>query len=255
MKKSVVIRGKIFSHTQETIDSIRTWFDGEIILSTWANEHISNLKNYDILVQTTDPGPGPVQQMGRQLISYREGLKKASGDLVLVTRSDMIHRKNIFEFFGKLKSKNNIYKIFDERILIGNMMTISPERSCPGESEENKYFRVNDWFQVGLKTDLNKWSDILDVVNENIGANLCTEQFWFAGCLKKYYDNSINLHNIKLYKDFLWLAILNNFRILNTKSTLNSLNKNWEHQPENLICYLMEDEYNKKFIETFGDLI
>jgi hypothetical protein len=254
MKYSVVIRGKIFSHTQETIDSIRTWFDGEIILSTWDDQDISVLKNYDRAVLSKDPGPGPIQQMKRQLVSYKNGLENASGEVILVTRSDMVHYKNPFQYFGILKNGNEIFKIFEEKIVIGNMMSIHPERNCPGEENYQRYFRLNDWFQVGLKEDLNKWCDILDTVEENIDANICTEQFWFAGCLKKYFDKSINLNNLQLYRAFLWLAILNNFRILNTKTTLGANNKNWERQPENLICYLMEHEYNDKFIEIFGEL-
>lgn len=252
MKRSVIIRGKLFSHTQETINSIRQWFNEEIILSTWDHEDTTKLYGYDIVVKTKDPGAGPVQQIKRQLISYQEGLKNASGEQLLVTRSDMVHYKDPFSYLFQLKNNNEIFKIFKEKVLIGNMMSIHPERSCPGELDKQRYFRLNDWFQVGLKEDLNKWSNILDIVEQNSHVNLCTEQFWFAGCLKKYFDNSIKLENLNIYKEFLWLAILNNFRILNTKSTLNAANKNWESQPENLICYLMEEEYNKKFLEIFG---
>lgn len=253
MKKSIIIRGKIFPHTQETISSIRTWFDGEIILSTWIDQDISNLNGYDVLINTQDPGPGPIQQMKRQIVSYQEGLRACSGELLLVTRSDMVHYKDPFEHFGQLKNKNEVFRVFEERVIIGNMMSIHPERNCPGEHEHQRYFRLNDWFQIGLKKDLEKWSSVLETVEQNINANICTEQFWFAGCLKKHFDSSIDLYNLRLYKEFLWLAILNNFRILNTKSTLKSINKNWEFQPENLICYLMEEEYNKKYLEVFGE--
>lgn len=252
MKKSVIIRGKIFPYTQQTIDSIRTWFDGELIISTWTTENISVLNGYDILVSVDDPGPGPVQQMKRQLVSYKNGIDASSGEIALVTRSDMLHYKDIFQYFGALKNKNEIFKIFDERLIIGNMMSIHPDRGCPGENDSERYFRLNDWFQLGLKNDLSKWCNILDVVEQNISANICTEQFWFAGCLKKYFNNSMDLSNLKFYKEFLWLSILNNFRILNTKSTLRSINKSWEFQSENIICYLMEEEYNKKFTEIFG---
>jgi hypothetical protein len=252
MKKSVVIRGKIFPYTQETIDSIRGWFNGEIIISTWECEDISGLTGYDILIKTPDPGAGPVQQMKRQIVSYREGLKASSGDLLLVTRSDMVHYKDPFKYFGKLQVKNEIYRIFDQRVIIGNMMSIHPDRTCPGESEQQRLYRLNDWFQIGLKSDLDKWSDVLDIPEKNHNIDICTEQFWFAGCLKKYFDDSIQLDNLKAYENFLWLAILNNFRILNTKSTLGAINKNWEKQPENLICYLMENEYDKKFLEIYG---
>lgn len=254
MNNTVIIRGKIFPFTQQTIDSIRSWFKGELIVSTWENEKVSNLSGYDGLVLTKDPGPGPVQQMRRQIVSYKEGLKKANGDIILVTRSDMEHYKNPFLFFGMLKKNNEMFKIFNEKIIIGNMMSIHPDRNCPGEDERQRYFRLNDWFQVGHKDDLYKWCDVLDVVEENINANLCTEQFWFAGCLKKYFNTSFDMYNLQNYKHFLWLAILNNFRILNTKSTLKVNNINWNSQPENLICYLMEEEYNKKFIEVFGEL-
>lgn len=254
MKKSIVIRGKIFPHTQETISSIRTWFQGEVILSTWTDQDISNLNGYDILIKTEDPGPGPIQQMKRQLVSYQEGLKACSGELLLVTRSDMVHYKDPFVYFGQLKNKNEVFRIFDERVIIGNMMSIHPDRTCPGEMDNQRFFRLNDWFQVGLKTDLHKWCDLNDIMEQHKDSNICTEQLWFAGCLKRYFDNSIDLYKLENYREFLWLAILNNFRILNTKTTLQSNNLNWLNQPENLICYLMEHEYNKKFLETFGVL-
>ena len=192
--------------------------------------------------------------MKRQIVSYKNGLESANGEVILVTRSDMVHYTDPFYFFGKLQNKNEIFRIFEERIVIGNMMTIHPDRNCPGETNEQRYFRMNDWFQVGLKIDLEKWCNVLDIVEQNLSANICTEQFWFAGCLKKYFDDSIDLNNLQKYKNFLWLSIVNNFRVLNTKSTLKAVNKNWENQPENLICYLMEHEYNNKFIEIFGDL-
>ena len=148
MKYSVVIRGKIFPHTQETINSIRAWFDGEIILSTWKDQEIEKITGYSKVVLSPDPGAGPVQQMKRQLVSYKNGLQESTGEVVLVTRSDMVHYKNPFDYFGKLQNKNEIFRIFEERVIIGNMMTIHPERNCPGETNEQRYFRLNDWFRL-----------------------------------------------------------------------------------------------------------
>ena len=61
-------------------------------------------------------------------------------------------------------------------------------------------------------------------------------------------------HHENYYNQY-WDYILNNYRILNSVSTLNTLNHNWLVQPEFLDCYLTEDMFNEKYIQKYGKLL
>jgi hypothetical protein len=248
MGKAVIIRGKIFpEHTQKCINSIRIWHSGELILSTWKNQE-QNIYGVDRIILSDDPGPGPIQQSNRQLVSYQEGLKNCDSDLIMVTRSDIIHEKNLFDYFGTLNKYNERYKIFDHRVVVSNMMTINPDKNHPHiPLEIDKYFRVCDWFQVGKKNDLIKWSSVKQIFEMFKNSKLCTEQLWLTGLIKNEYINNFDINNILLYKFLFWDILINNFHIINMKSNGKAVNLNWINQPENLGCYLMEEEYLQKY--------
>jgi hypothetical protein len=247
MKKSVIIRGKIFpQYTQESVNSIRKWFNGEIILSTWKNQEI-NIEGIDKLILSEDPGPGPVQQSKRQCISYLKGLEESSGDTVLVTRSDIIHNKDLFSFFKQHNKYDEKFKIFEDRVVISNMMTIDPDKEHPHiPSQKDKYFRACDWFQVGNKDDLYKWINI-DIFEQYKDSGLCTEQLWFGGLIKKHHLEYFDLNDILKYKFLFWNYLLNNFRIINMKTVGKATNLNWIDQPEDLGCYLMQEKYEELY--------
>ena len=253
MNKSVIIRGKIFpKYTQASIDSIRKWHKGELILSTWKNQEENKIEGIDKLILSDDPGSGPVQQSNRQIVSYSEGLKNCEGDVILVTRSDIVHQKDIFQYFNTLKKYDNKFKIFSERLIVSNMMTIDPEKNHPDVvGDINKYFRVCDWFQVGYKHDLIKWIDVKNVFEEYKHSGLCTEQLWLAGLIKKHYSSLFDINDVLKYKFIFWNLLINNFHIINMKSTANAINLNWFNQPENLGCYLMEEKY----LEIYNKII
>jgi hypothetical protein len=254
MNNTIVIRGKIFEHTQKTVNSIRTWFDGELILSTW-EEQDTQITGIDKLVTQRDPGPGPVQQAARQIYSYKAGLESASNDLIMVTRSDIVHNKNLFHFYNTLNQYDEKFKIFDSRLIVSNMMTINPEKSHSHiPTEKDKYFRVCDWFQVGIKKDLFKWANVLDVFDRYKNLGLCTEQLWFCGLIQENHFPILESNDIMKYKFLFWDYLINNFQIINMKTTGDAVNLNWQFQPENLGCYLMENEYNEKYIKMFGTL-
>ena len=108
MKTSIVIRGNDSGYTQKVIDSVRKWYDGEVILSSWLNHDTTNLKGLTHVILNEDPGPGPaydtkgkhVQNTYRQLTAGFEGIRIASGDVVLVLRSDTTMNQNPFKFFN-----------------------------------------------------------------------------------------------------------------------------------------------------------
>ena len=171
MNKSIVIRGKIFECTQTCVDSIRSWFNGELILSTWNNQEIK-ITGVDKIITLNDPGPGPIQQINRQLFSYKAGLEATTNDLVMVTRSDISHYKNLFQYYDTLNSYDERFKIFDKRVIVSNMMTINPDKDHPHiPTEQDKYYRISDWFQIGSKKDLFKWVEITDIVKEYKNSN------------------------------------------------------------------------------------
>jgi hypothetical protein len=254
MNNSVVIRGKIFESTQECVNSIRAWFDGELILSTWDNQNV-NITGIDKLVLQKDPGPGPIQQINRQLLSYKAGLDAATNETVMVTRSDISHYKNLFSYYKTLNNYDLKFKIFDNRVVVSNMMTINPEKSHPDvPTEIDKYYRICDWFQVGNKYDLYKWVNIHDIVEQHKSTSLCTEQIWFGGLIKKNHFSNFDLNNIMNYKFLFFDYLINNFHIIDMKTSGKAINLNWKNQPEDLGCYFMEKEYNNKYINKFGSL-
>ena len=106
---SVVVQGAIHNKfTKKSLSSIRKYLpEAEIILSTWEGTDTSNL-DYDIILLNKDPGAhvfdcnGRVQNQNRQIVSTKNGIKKASRKYVLKIRSDMqIQGTKFLHFFDK----------------------------------------------------------------------------------------------------------------------------------------------------------
>jgi hypothetical protein len=270
---SILIRGGIAfdkrpkAYVQDTIPSIRRWFDGQIVVSTWkGQEHLlKGLENHiDHVVLSDDPGPGFIQSYNRQLISYESGLSACSGELVLVCRADFDIRSDLFEYWKSVPKKNNgVMQVFEERVIAGNMMTITPNKAEASVS----HFRVSDWIQLGKKTDLQKWSSVLEVSKElyrsakgtdDISTDeykteqYGTEQVWFISLLNKFASPKIDLTNYQQQADLAWHALLNNFWIMNTRSTLDAHNLNWDFQPEFHPWYTSEQEHKHLYEYVYG---
>jgi hypothetical protein len=254
MKQSLIIRGSILydkhpeNYLSLVVNSIRSWFDGQIVLSTWKGqeEYLDNKLEIDDVVFVEDPGPGPIQHWKRQVISYQRGLEKATGDLVMVTRSDIIHNENLFNYVDTFPNSTEDLKVFDNKLVVSNMMTIRPD-----SDEFPNCFRICDWIQVGHKSDIYKWSDVLGYVDSldlsKITNVNCTETLWFLSVLKNHYKDQIHIYDSSNINDLAWEAIVNNFIVLDTKSTMKAVNMNWEFQPEYCSCYLDEESYNKLY--------
>ena len=251
MQRSVVIRGSIAhdikpnSHILKSIKSIRSWFDGEIVVSTWIEQKqfAEEIKEYvDKIVFLYDPGPGPVQNIVRQITSFKEGVNASSGEEILVTRSDVSFDKNVFDFLGKFKNKTEDYRVFEEKVLVGNIMTINPD-----SFEIPNTFRVSDWFHCGKRKDIEQIYSGLDFIKYTDKTKLdkiktCTEKLWFLSILKSKYPE-VDIYDSSNIDNFAWEAIVNNFMVLNSTSTLKTYNYNYPNQPENLNCYLTEEQY------------
>jgi hypothetical protein len=248
MHNTVLIRGKLFDKTPLVISSIRKWFNGEIILSTWKHEDIDKYrKDVDKIILTEDPGEGPVQQFKRQLVSYNEGINHSTGVKTLVIRTDIICNSDVFEIHDQIQQKpKENFKLFNNKVLIGNMMTIDPDIGVVGEPIYSRYFRICDWFQCGYTEDIIKFSKVISEVDKIKNTILCTEQLWYLIVIKQNLFNNLNIDKFEQILSFNWDIMLNNFIVYNTKTKLNIENFNWNFQPEFLHGYITEEKFNLK---------
>lgn len=262
---SILIRGSIAyekyptAFVQETIPLIRKWFGGQLVVSTWKGQehHLRGLEGMiDDVVLSDDPGFGCIQSYDRQLISSKAGVERCSGDLIFVARADFMVKNDPFLLWNRVPaSRGSHMAVFENRIIVGNMMTISPNKAEPKISN----FRPSDWIQMGTKSDLLKWSGVLEQSHQLYSAatgltDLTTseyksetygsEQLWLISLLNKYVSKDITLSNYWLCDPYdVWCALINNFAVFNTRSTIGAYNLNWGFQPEFHPWYMTEDEY------------
>jgi len=253
MKKTVVFRGSVVfdkhpkNFLEESVKVLRAWFDDEVIVSTWEGQekYLTKIDGIDKVVISKDPGPGPIQHLNRQVMSYENGVENANGDLVLVTRTDFMHFIDLFQFYGGQNKVDFRYKIFKSKLLIGNMMSINPL-----SYEVPNTYRLADWFQMGLKEDVANWGCISKQIKDKTFTSPCTEKIWLTSCLSKNGLSCTPEDTSAIDKDF-WHYVISNFVIKNTKSTLKSINMNWINQPENLPSYITEELYNAHYDNHF----
>lgn len=213
---SVVVQGAIHNKfTKKSLSSIRKYLpEAEIILSTWEGTDTSNL-DYDIILLNKDPGAhvfdcnGRVQNQNRQIVSTKNGIKKASRKYVLKIRSDMqIQGTKFLHFFDKYNDYNSEFKILKKRILINSLFTRYSEKTW--WNDKPFLFHTSDWMMFGLKDDLlNIWDIPLAPEPE-------TSQYFknhpeiphTDGCYSQYHA-----------EQYIWLSFLRK----------NGFNPNYEH--------------------------
>lgn len=158
---SVVVQGAI--DTQNTplcLKSIRKVLpEATIILSTWRNSNVKSL-DFDILIENDDPGAEVCDNfyniknnINRQIVSTKNGLKSVKTKFAMKLRSDMIiANKNFISNFAKYDDyRNDNCKLFKNRIIINNLYCADPELT-------QFPFHMSDWVQFGLTDDLlNLW--------------------------------------------------------------------------------------------------
>jgi hypothetical protein len=256
MEKTIVIQGAIdssnVSKVQKCIDTARSWFQGKVIVSTWKTENNYKLFNVDKVISSKDPGPGPfnglypVQQhcnLIRQINGLKTAIPECEDGLILKIRNDCLLTKNIFDLYDDQDSFG-ILSIFKKKIMVGNLMTINPNHT----SEKNSFFRISDWLYLGYKKDLESLCHIDGIINETDYSQsfLGTEHILAYNLLKYHKFNNLNLNSFKRLIPLAWDYILNNFQVKNTISSCGIKNiGKWEHQPEDLPCYLTESVYNE----------
>ena len=151
---SVVVQGAISTFTPQVIKSLRYYLpNSEIILSTWKGSNIEGL-SYDVLVENTDPGAeilfpqfNQYHNLNRQILSTKNGIKKATRKFVLKIRTDIaLTGTGFLNFFGRFEKRNELVKILKERVVICNYYARFPE-IFP--------YHISDWVFFGLKEDVN----------------------------------------------------------------------------------------------------
>lgn len=168
---SIVIQGAIDEeNTPKCIKSIRKQLkDAEIVLSTWENSDVNNL-DYDVLIENKDPGNFiDSSQMKfknnihRQIISTKNGIKKANRKFVMKLRGDVkLQSANFLNFWNSNPKRIEKYKLFSHKILCSEYFfkkTIGLKKVMPVP------FHLGDWAQFGTKEDMLKlWN--IDVPKE-----------------------------------------------------------------------------------------
>jgi hypothetical protein len=158
---SVVVQGLIVKGeeraitTQKCLENIRTYLPGaEIVLSTWKGADIGGL-SFDVLVLNDDPGlqlrpDGKPFNVNRQIISTREGLKRAQRKFAIKLRSDsLIISKKFIEQFETFNETKRAPTLFHKRVVICTLYSRNPAKmDCP------LLYHPTDWFNFGQRSDL-----------------------------------------------------------------------------------------------------
>ena len=253
---SVVVQGAINkTETKKCLKSIRKFLpDAEIILSTWENSKINNLKGlYDKIIFNKDVGAPVLEEingkkiynnMNRQLFSTQEGIKQTTRKYILKLRSDLIlSNTNFLTFFDKYTKRGEEYKLFEHKILIPTLVTrfsIDKNLLTP--------FHFSDWWFFGLKQDIEKYFLDTPLVKEpefsnyfnnienskkatpylSLAFKFAPEQYFGYSCFARNFEDiymedasDINDLIVEKYRK----CLINNFIVLDYKRSGIYLNK------------------------------
>jgi hypothetical protein len=201
---TVVVQGAIDKEkTPICLLSLRRYLpDAKIILSTWKNSDLSNLKSlYDEVVLSKDPGniiwwkknkggnkKNINSNINRQIVSTVNGIKKAETKYVLKFRTDFaLNGNNFINYFDKYNEYDSKYKLVKKRVLLWNLYTRNPyiKHDFP--------YHYSDIVMFGLKEDLlNIWDIPLcpndDFINKGktISTRYMPEQYVWLSFFRKY---------------------------------------------------------------------
>ena len=173
---SIIVQGAVKTkETTKCLKSLRKYLpQAEIILSTWEGSDVSVFDGlYDILIFNKDPGAVILHldikdvpnNLNRQLLSTKEGLKRATKKYAMKFRTDFCITSNEFlEYFDKYQARNEQYKLFERKLLCSTSFS----RKNYGDNNEKgeTLFHPADFWFFGLTTDLRKLFDETPLVNE-----------------------------------------------------------------------------------------
>jgi len=177
---SIIIRGKISEWTKDIVQEYQSKFsNAELIVSTWKNEKTDDISCK--IVKTSEPEiPTPHKSMiNHQAIVAKEGLKKASREIIMVCRSDQfVHSQNIFQIF-----KNECQK---SKILVSTFPGF-----LNGTPDDYRYeYAICDFCQIGMNDLIH---DFWDSVPHFDGS----ESISVARTLTKNYVKNVKKDNGK----------------------------------------------------------
>lgn len=167
---SVICQGYIAPElTEKCLHSLKSVFPGaELILSTWEGTDVSGLEA-DKIVFSPDPGTliadevaGTANNVNRQIVSTKAGLRVAVRPYILKTRTDIVfHSDGFLNYFAKYDDRPSQY--FQNRLLICDYYTRNPRvfRLC---------FHPSDWIVFGRAEDVRKYYDDLPLMTEEDAA-------------------------------------------------------------------------------------
>lgn len=242
---TVVYRGVPCKNFYNNLKQLREWHDGEVILSTWHDVEVDE-SMIDEVVRSEDPGEDTdianpsLRFAKRQIVAANNGVLKAKGEKVLLTRTDILHKHNLFDLV-RADNSGSPYGIFLNRLVVGSVMSIDPDSNLDPENE--RLYRICDWFQWGHKEDLIKFTDVLEELPKYKQTGCCLEQIWFLSCYNKYCQNKLDVSNITNHKEKCWKIIIENFNIINSVG-LNT--GKWKNKIQEQI-YISEQKYRKYY--------
>jgi hypothetical protein len=198
--------------TQQCLKSIRKCLPGaEVILSTWKGQDTKGL-SYDILVENDDPGAQTCHErlpllnnVNRQIVSTREGLKRATRPYAVKVRSDILFTGTGFlRFFTRYPSRCKDFAFLRERVINCSFFAQNPRRHFPFP------YHPSDWFFFGLRDDIlaiwdiplapdqeiSRWYDnrarpVVDLF-PHLQSRYCPEQYVWISFLKKHLDVDVD---------------------------------------------------------------
>lgn len=230
---SVVFRGQLFRDSGKTsinqfdkvLRSVRDWHDGEVILSTWDDQPMDfDQKMVDVVITTKDVGQDELRcypfkrNCKRQTTLANLGAEAATGDKILLTRTDMIHKKNIFN------------QVIPNKLTIPVLLSMDPDYRGPfknrkHENIKNPYFYISeactrlfhpsDLFQCGFALDVKRWAskEVAASVLKNMQSFCCIEQLWCISYLNIFKGYEIDFFDLESHHDQRWSALVDNFEI------------------------------------------
>ncbi len=247
---SVIVQGAVNKkETPKCLKSIRKYLPGaEIILSTWEETDVSGL-DYDILVLNKDPGNTLIYEINgrkvfnninRQLLSTKEGLKKSTRKYSLKFRSDLILTGDKFlDYFDKFQDRSPNYNLFERKMLTSCLFArFDFDRNLSDTAIKVKMpFHPSDWWFFGLTDDVKKYFLDTPLVEEpyftqyfareenrnkptpygRAGIKFASEQYYCYSCFARNFSD-IYMEDAADYSEELMdksrECIINNFIIL-----------------------------------------
>lgn len=158
---SIVIQGNVdLKYIDKCIDSLKRNFpEAEFIISTWIScKNICSNLNVDKIIYSEDPGAfilnkenNLLNNINRQLISTKAGIKIASRKYILKFRSDMFIINN--NFINIYEQYCDSAELLINKLLIVDYYTRNP-RVVPMP------YHPSDWMLFGLSCDVRCYYDI-----------------------------------------------------------------------------------------------